>query len=123
MQREAFIIETVDWLNRRVAPEGVTVDADTPLFEEGVVSSLGILRLIAWTEKAIGREIQDREIRMDRFHTVRVIADHFLTVRDFVAERDSVAERLPAERGCAAERFADGRAGCTACGRCARRAA
>ena len=117
MQRESFIIETVAWLNRRVAPEGISVDADTQLFECGVVSSLGILRLIAWTEKAIGREIEDREIRMDRFGSVRAIAENF------VQERDVVAGRLAAGRGCAAERFAEGRSACPACSRCGRRAA
>ena len=106
MRRETFIIETIDWLNRRVAPEGVTVDVDTPLFECGIVSSLGILRLIAWTEKAIGREIPDREIRMDRFATVRLIAENF--VHDFVAERGSALAKRPP---------------CAACGRCSRRAA
>ena len=108
--RDEFITKTVDWLNRRVAPEGVTVDADTPLFDAGVVDSLGILRLIAWTERAIGRRIGDREVRMDRFASVRVIADNFV-IRGFAAERTSGAER-----GCAAER---------ACARCggARRAA
>ena len=76
---EDFIARTVEWLNRRVAPEGVTVDADTPLFDAGVVDSLGILRLIAWTERAIGRRIDDREVRMDRFASVRLIAENFVT--------------------------------------------
>ena len=110
MQREIFIEQTVEWLNRRVARDGVTVDADTRLFEQGIVDSLGILRLIAWTEKATGRRIPDREIRMDRFGCVRSIADNYL--RDFVAERGVAAERLTAERGFAAERA------CARCGRC-----
>ena len=95
MQRDLFIEQTVDWLNRRVAPDGVTVDVDTRLFEMGIVDSLGILRLIAWTEQAIGRVIQDREIRMDRFGSVRDIADSFLMVQS----------------------------ACARCGRCERRAA
>ena len=77
--RDEFITRTVEWLNRRVAPDGVIVDADTRLFDAGVVDSLGILRLIAWTERAIGRRIADREIRMDRFATVRSIAENFVT--------------------------------------------
>ena len=112
MQREIFMEQTVAWLNRRVAPEGVTVDADTRLFEQGIVDSLGILRLIAWTEKAIERRIADREIRMDRFATVRLIAENF------VAERDFGPERLTAARGGAAERLTAPRAS-TRCGRCA----
>ena len=122
MQREIFIDRMVDWLNRRVAPEGVTIDAETPLFESGIIDSLGILRLIAWTEVAIGREIGDREVRMDRFGSVLNIADAFV---------GGVAEESPAERGCAAERRfapeggpgAERGVGCSRCGRCSRRAA
>lgn len=78
IDRQAFIAATVDWLNRRVAPDGVTVDAETRLFERGIVDSLGILRLIAWTERSIGRRIPDREIRMDRFGSVAAIAENFV---------------------------------------------
>ena len=92
---EEFISRTVEWLNRRVAPEGVIVDADTRLFDAGVVDSLGILRLIAWTERAIGRRIADREVRMDRFASVRVIADNF-----------AACGSAPACAGCAARRRA-----------------
>ncbi|HEX6587992.1 MAG TPA: acyl carrier protein [Longimicrobiales bacterium] len=108
--REQFIHRTVEWLNRRVAPEGVTVDADTRLFDGGVVDSLGVLRLIAWTERAIGRRIDDREVRMDRFASVRAMAEHFVTARAAGAEHDCVSERAAsAERRCASER---------ACARC-----
>ena len=86
MEREIFIRDMTDWLNRRVAPAGVTVDADTRLFDHGVVDSLGILRLIAWTERAIGRRIADREIRMDRFGSVTDIANAFLDAPDCVAQ-------------------------------------
>jgi acyl carrier protein len=79
MEREAFIALTIDWLGRRLVPAGAHIDADTPLFERGLVDSLGILRLIAWTERAIGRRIPDREVRMDRFGSVRAIADNYLT--------------------------------------------
>lgn len=105
MTKTAFIQATVDWLNRRVVRDGTIVDADTRLFETGVVDSLAILRLIAWTESLTGRRIDDREIRMDRFASVRLIAESF-------AESALGAER-GAERGCAAER-------CAACGSCAR---
>ena len=104
MERDTFILKTVDWLNRRVAPEGVTVDADTPLFECGIIDSLGVLRLIAWTEQALGRRIEDREIRMDRFGSVRAIAANF------------VESRIAAGGRCAAS-------ACARCVGCERRAA
>jgi hypothetical protein len=76
--RPRFIDEMVDWLNRRLAPPGVMIDAETPLFRQGVLSPVRILDLIAWTERAIGRTITDREIRMDNFRTVSRIADVFV---------------------------------------------
>lgn len=77
MDRDRFITETLDWLHLRVLPRDVSVDADTPLFENGLVDSIRILKLIAWTETRIGRTIPDREIRMDNFRCVRRIAAVF----------------------------------------------
>ena len=77
LDRETFVTLTVDWINRTLVPAGVTVDADTPLFATGVINSIRILKLIAWTEHATGRRIPDRAIRMDNFRTVRRIADVF----------------------------------------------
>ena len=49
------------------------LDPDTYLFEEGMVDSLGILRLIAFLEIEIGRPIADHEVVMEHFRTIRVI--------------------------------------------------
>lgn len=51
----------------------VELDADTCLFDEGLVDSLGILRLIAFLELQIGRSIEDREVVMAHFRTIRAI--------------------------------------------------
>jgi acyl carrier protein len=72
-----FIDRTVDWINRTLVPPGVTVDADTPLFANGLINSVRILKLIAWTEHALGIRIPDARIRMDHFRTVRRIAETF----------------------------------------------
>jgi acyl carrier protein len=77
IERDAFIACTVAWINRTLVPEGTTVTADTPLFETGLIDSLRVLRLIAWTEQATDQRIDDRQIRMDNFRTVRRIADVF----------------------------------------------
>jgi acyl carrier protein len=78
VDRDAFATRMVDWINRTLAPPGVTIDADTPLFANGVINSIGILKLIAWTEHATGQRIADSSIRMDNFRTVRRIADVFV---------------------------------------------
>lgn len=76
--RARFIAEMVAWLNRRFAPQGCVIRSDTPLFAGGLINSIRILELIAWTERAIGRPIPDADIRMGRFQSVERIADGFL---------------------------------------------
>ena len=78
MTREQFTTEMVRWLNARVAPVGVTIKGDTPLFVRGLMDSIRVLELIAYTERAIGSTIPDSRMRMDNFHTVERIADVFI---------------------------------------------
>ncbi len=74
----AFVSRTVEWINRTLVPPGVTIDADTPLFADGLINSIRILKLIAWTEHALDIRIPDSRIRMDHFRTVRHIAHQFV---------------------------------------------
>jgi acyl carrier protein len=85
MERTRFVADMLDWLNRKFAPDGVMIREDTPLFADGLINSIRILELIAWTERAIGGEIPDLMIRMDNFHTVERIADVFLGEEQHVA--------------------------------------
>ena len=78
MKHSAFIAATVEWINRTLVPQGVAIDADTPLFANGLIDSIRILRLIAWTELALDLRIPDARIRMDYFRTVRIIAATFI---------------------------------------------
>ena len=77
MDRDTFMVRTVEWINGTLVRSGVTVDADTPLFASGLIDSIRVLQLIAWTEHALGIHIPDLRIRMDHFRTVRHIADAF----------------------------------------------
>jgi len=83
-QRAQFIHRMVGWLNEEVAPKGVHVDADTPLFSTRLLDSLRVLELIAFTEQAIGLPIPDSYIRMDNFQTVARIAAVFLPLDNHV---------------------------------------
>lgn len=69
--------ELVAWLNARFAPNGPVIAADTLLFIGGLLNSIRILDLIAWTERAIGREIADAQIRTDNFASASRIAAVF----------------------------------------------
>ena len=75
--RDALERELVAWLHERFAQDGPCIRADTPLFAGGLLDSLRILELIAWTERAIGREIPDRAIRTDNFACAARIAELF----------------------------------------------
>ena len=78
LDHSAFLTHTVDWINRTLVPPGVTIDADTPLFADGLINSIRILKLIAFTERALDIRVPDAGIRMDYFRTVRQIADRFV---------------------------------------------
>jgi nucleoside-diphosphate-sugar epimerase/acyl carrier protein len=56
---------------------GVPIDADTYLFDEGLIDSLKILQLIAFIEIEIGRPIPDTDVVMDNFRCVRTMAARF----------------------------------------------
>jgi len=77
MPREALEQGLVAWLNERFAPDGPLIHADTLLFSGGLLDSLRILELIAWTERAIEHEIPDRAIRTDNFASAARIAELF----------------------------------------------
>lgn len=76
--RTRFETAMLAWLNSRFASKGVVITPDTPLFARGVIDSLGILELIAWTEVNTGRIVPDESIRMDNFGTVARIAQMFV---------------------------------------------
>lgn len=85
VDRDVFVERTIEWINRTLVPDGITVDADTPLFAGGLINSIRILKLIAWTEHTTGERIADASIRMDNFRTVRRIAEVFLGGSDAAA--------------------------------------
>lgn len=76
--KHEFAIEMSAWLTERLAKPGVIVVPATRLFGNGLIDSIRILELIAYTERAIGRVIPDSAIRMDNFSTIDRIADVFL---------------------------------------------
>ena len=76
--RDRFCVEMLAWLNTKLAPPGVHLLRDTELFASGAINSIKVLELIAFTERAIGREIGDRFIRLDNFRSVERIACVFI---------------------------------------------
>ena len=75
--RDALERDLLRWCNERLAPPGVVLAEDTPLFATRLVDSIRILELIAWVERAVGAAIPDAAIRMDNFRSVSRIAEVF----------------------------------------------
>ncbi len=68
----AYVNETL------LADRNLRAGPDTPLFADGWIDSLSILKLIAFVELMIGREIRDEEVVMENFRTVETIAKRFV---------------------------------------------
>ena len=58
---------------RRLIP----IDASTPLFQEGIIDSLGIIDLLAFVEVATGRPVPARKVDMRFFGSVDRITGAF----------------------------------------------
>ncbi|HVE80455.1 MAG TPA: phosphopantetheine-binding protein [Gemmatimonadaceae bacterium] len=89
--RARFVTEMLGWLNARLAPPGVRLEADTPLFASRAIDSIKILELIAWTERALGRPVPDPQIRLDNFRSVARIAEVFVADAPIAGEEGSDA--------------------------------
>ncbi|MBI3853980.1 MAG: acyl carrier protein [Verrucomicrobia bacterium] len=68
----------LEFVNGELLPDSAQrVNADTPLFADGLVDSLKILQLIAFVEMKTGQNISDRDVVMENFRTVQTIIEHF----------------------------------------------
>jgi acyl carrier protein len=56
---------------------GPTVGAETRLFEDRIIDSMSILRLIGYIERHLGRRLDEKEIVMPKFRTVRTMVEAF----------------------------------------------
>lgn len=86
VDRDRFIADLVSWLERRLVPAEVAITPETLLFEDHLIDSVRVLDLIAWVERATGRQIPDTQIVMKNFRTVARIADVFLEEAAGVAD-------------------------------------
>lgn len=81
--RDAFTRALIDFISgplcagRARLCQPVQIDAFTPLFESGIVDSLGIIDLLAFVEAATGTPVPMRKIDMQYFGTVDRLASTF----------------------------------------------
>lgn len=72
--------ELIAFLSTRLDPDdlrSVDLDSETLLFEEGLINSIQILALIGFVELRLDRRLDDEEIVMPRFRSVRSIVNAF----------------------------------------------
>jgi hypothetical protein len=77
MDRDTFVVRTVEWINGTLVPAGRHDRCRHAALRQWLIDSIRVLQLIAWTEHALVMRIPDARIRMDHFRTVRHIADAF----------------------------------------------
>ena len=74
MERHELERRLIDFVNR-MRPDAdppLAIDAETALFEEGIVNSLRILDLIAFVEEITRTRIPDAAVLLANFRSVRV---------------------------------------------------
>lgn len=70
--------DLLTFINTTLVPSGKSaVDAETPLFEGGLINSIKILDLIAFVEKSLGVRIPEKLMVMKHFRSPRAITTTF----------------------------------------------
>ena len=86
----------LEFINGSLLKDGVAVDADARLFEDGYIDSIRVLDLIAFVEREIGRKVPDKLVRLSTFRSVRAIV---ATVENGLKDTHPEGERLLEYRG------------------------
>lgn len=94
IELERRLIEFVNRMRPHADPP-IAIDAETALFEEGVINSLRILDLIAFVEEITRTRVPDSMVRLANFRSVRAIVAAF---GEEDGERDHATEE-PADAG------------------------
>lgn len=68
--------ELTGFIRNTLVGEGtaVTIDDATPLIENGIVDSMGLMQIVAFIEERTGIRVPDDEIAPDNFETVGAIS-------------------------------------------------
>ena len=62
----------IDYFKEKV---DTVVDLDTPLLEEKVIDSMGVIELVAFLEATYGVEFTDDDLTIDNFKTIGSISN------------------------------------------------
>ena len=66
------------FISEDLQSEGIEFQNETTLFENGIIDSIGIIRLMAFLEDTFHISISPIEVMIDNFNTVNKISDFVL---------------------------------------------
>ena len=64
-----------------LAGQDETVTDDTELLMDGIIDSLGVMRLVAFVESACGLTIPPEDVTIDRFGSVAMLAAYVQSIQ------------------------------------------
>ncbi|MBW3696754.1 phosphopantetheine attachment site [Vibrio sp. T187] len=70
-------VEIINYLKNETKEKGITINLDTNLFEEGLIDSLGFVRLVLFVEELRGSAIDANDMDISNFETIKSISNKF----------------------------------------------
>ena len=83
MTKNQFENELLAFINRKLLNVRNSLNTKSKLFEDGYIDSMKILDLIAFVEKKLGKQINDSEMVMKNFSSVKKISDKFFPLSSY----------------------------------------
>jgi acyl carrier protein len=65
----------------------ITVDDQTPLIEEGIIDSMGLMQIVSFLEERAGVRVPDEEVGPDNFETLEAIDQMVKRLQDHQGRR------------------------------------
>ncbi len=76
---KASEVALLDYVRSRMLDDPtIAIDADTELFADRIIDSMNVLGFIGYLEARLHRRLNDHELVMANFRTVRTICERFL---------------------------------------------
>ncbi|MEM7327228.1 MAG: acyl carrier protein [Pseudomonadota bacterium] len=80
LSKDVIVKDTADFIKERFpAFNGVDVDGETPLLDNGEIDSLGILDLMNFLEERFGIEMTDDDFLPDYFESLSTLSELVLS--------------------------------------------
>lgn len=58
--------------------KGVALEHDTPLLEDGIIDSMGLMKIVAFVDAEFGVEVRDEDLVPENFATVEALGSYIM---------------------------------------------